>query len=143
MNGLHALIWRLTLARKKGLEWSRNRKSVGAAADGGWRDAGHLGDMGAGEALAARRGHLRHDRVWRGVMKALLASTPATTGEKRKRIVLKGELPSPLNPPKGCVFSTRCPFVTDRCRSERPQPRELDGRLVACHYSERFLPVAA
>ena len=51
----------------------------------------------------------------------------------------KGELPSPLDPPKGCVFSTRCPYVTDRCRAERP----LDGRLVACHYAERFLETQA
>ena len=70
---------------------------------------------------------------------ALLSSTPGITGVKRKRIVLKGELPSPLNPPKGCVFSTRCPYVTDRCKAERPLPREVDGRMVACHYAENFL----
>ncbi|WP_414472236.1 peptide ABC transporter ATP-binding protein [Microvirga sp. M2] len=74
---------------------------------------------------------------------ALLSSTPGITGVKRKRIVLKGELPSPLNPPKGCVFSTRCPYVTERCKVERPQLRELDGRLVACHYAEDFLKEAA
>jgi dipeptide transport system ATP-binding protein len=70
---------------------------------------------------------------------ALLASTPGITGVRRKRIVLKGELPSPLNPPKGCVFSTRCPTVTDRCRVDRPPLRPLAGRLVACHYAEQFL----
>jgi dipeptide transport system ATP-binding protein len=69
---------------------------------------------------------------------ALLGATPGM-GRDRKRIVPKGELPSPLDPPKGCVFSTRCPYVTDRCRAERPQLRPLDGRLVACHYAERFL----
>jgi dipeptide transport system ATP-binding protein len=74
---------------------------------------------------------------------ALLSSTPGITGVKRKRIVLKGELPSPLNPPKGCVFSTRCPYVTERCKVERPQLRELDGRQVACHYAENFLKEAA
>jgi dipeptide transport system ATP-binding protein len=73
---------------------------------------------------------------------ALLASTPGITGVKRKRIVLKGELPSPLHPPKGCVFSTRCPTVTDRCRVERPPLRPLAGRLVACHYAEQFLGAA-
>jgi dipeptide transport system ATP-binding protein len=70
---------------------------------------------------------------------ALLSSTPGIGGAKRRRIVLKGELPSPLDPPRGCVFSTRCPFVTERCRVERPPLRPLDGRLVACHYAERFL----
>ena len=67
---------------------------------------------------------------------ALLASTP---GLSSQRIVLKGELPSPLSPPTGCVFSTRCPHVTQRCRDERPALRELDQRRVACHYAERFL----
>ncbi len=74
---------------------------------------------------------------------ALLAATPRVEGAKRERTVLRGELPSPLNPPKGCVFSTRCPFVTDRCRAERPEKREVDGRLVACHYAEDFLAKAA
>ena len=70
---------------------------------------------------------------------ALLASTPGLTGAPRTRIRLQGELPSPLSPPKGCVFSTRCPSVSDLCRVERPELRPLDGRLVACHYAERLL----
>jgi dipeptide transport system ATP-binding protein len=71
---------------------------------------------------------------------ALLDATPGL-GRKRQRIVPKGELPSPLDPPKGCVFSTRCPYVTDLCRAQRPLLRPLDGRLVACHYAERFLEI--
>ncbi|CAN7180038.1 ABC transporter ATP-binding protein [Variovorax paradoxus] len=75
---------------------------------------------------------------------ALLASTP---GLSSQRIVLKGELPSPLDPPTGCVFNTRCPHATQRCREERPLLRALDERLVACHYAEKFLdgapPVSA
>jgi dipeptide transport system ATP-binding protein len=67
---------------------------------------------------------------------ALLASTP---GLSSQRIVLKGELPSPLNPPTGCVFNTRCQHVQQRCREERPLLRALDERLVACHYAEKFL----
>ncbi|MEZ0172368.1 peptide ABC transporter ATP-binding protein [Microvirga sp. TS319] len=84
-----------------------------------------------------------YERPLHPYTQALLSSTPGITGVKRKRIVLKGELPSPLNPPKGCVFSTRCPYVTERCKVERPQLRELDGRLVACHYAENFLNEAA
>jgi dipeptide transport system ATP-binding protein len=72
--------------------------------------------------------------------RALLASTPSTEpARKHERIVLRGELPSPLDPPRGCVFSTRCPFVTERCRVERPVLRELAGRQIACDYAERFL----
>jgi len=76
---------------------------------------------------------------------ALLASTPgiAGSGISRQRIVLKGELPSPLNPPSGCVFSTRCPHVTPQCQSERPLLRPLAGRQVACHLAEQFIQPAA
>ncbi len=72
---------------------------------------------------------------------ALLASTPGVAGSSgiKQRIVLKGELPSPLNPPAGCVFSTRCPYVTERCNAERPVLRELANRKVACHHAEDFL----
>ena len=72
---------------------------------------------------------------------ALLASTPgiALDGGKRERIVLKGELPSPLDPPPGCAFNTRCPHATERCRAERPAHRPVGGRLVSCHYAENFL----
>jgi dipeptide transport system ATP-binding protein len=74
---------------------------------------------------------------------ALLASTPDTTGRKKPRTVLKGELPSPFNVPAGCVFSTRCPHVTDRCRAERPQLRLVKGRQVACHYAEQMAEAVA
>jgi dipeptide transport system ATP-binding protein len=70
---------------------------------------------------------------------ALLGSTPGLTRAKRKRMVLAGDLPSPLNPPKGCVFSTRCPYATELCRVERPPLRPVGDRLVACHYAENFL----
>jgi dipeptide transport system ATP-binding protein len=71
---------------------------------------------------------------------ALLASTPGIPGiDRSERIVLKGELPSPLNPPQGCVFSTRCAHAVDRCRNERPTLRPLDGRQVSCHLAHQFL----
>jgi dipeptide transport system ATP-binding protein len=71
--------------------------------------------------------------------RALLASTPDVNTPRREKIVLRGEPPSPFNPPVGCVFSTRCPSVTEQCRQVRPPLRSLDGRLVACHYAERLL----
>jgi dipeptide transport system ATP-binding protein len=65
--------------------------------------------------------------------RALLASTPGLIGvPQSQRIVLKGELPSPLNPPNGCVFSTRCPRATARCHNERPTLETVAGRQVAC-----------
>ncbi|MBK6592892.1 MAG: ABC transporter ATP-binding protein [Burkholderiales bacterium] len=71
---------------------------------------------------------------------ALLGSTPglAGSGPTRNRIVLTGELPSPLNPPSGCVFSTRCPHATTQCRQQRPVLQELLGRAVACFEAERL-----
>jgi oligopeptide/dipeptide ABC transporter ATP-binding protein len=56
---------------------------------------------------------------------------------KRERLLLEGDVPSPINPPSGCRFHTRCPFAFARCRSEEPQLREvLPGRIVACHLRE-------
>lgn len=67
---------------------------------------------------------------------ALLSSVPIPDpkiAREKQRIVLDGELPSPIDPPKGCVFCTRCPKATDKCRQEKPELREIKGRLVACH----------
>jgi dipeptide transport system ATP-binding protein len=69
--------------------------------------------------------------------RALLASTPQVDSNLRlERIALKGELPSPINPPPGCTFHKRCPIAKERCQTEPPQARELAGRQVACHYAE-------
>jgi len=66
--------------------------------------------------------------------RALLSATPMADPErKRERIVLKGELPSPLNPPSGCPFNPRCPLVFDLCRVERPELLAHEVSLVACH----------
>lgn len=66
--------------------------------------------------------------------RALFSAVPNTSGE---RIVLKGEIPSPLSPPSGCVFHTRCPFATARCKQEVPVLREIaPAHKVACHLVE-------
>jgi dipeptide transport system ATP-binding protein len=70
---------------------------------------------------------------------ALLAATPGLADRRQPHSLPAGDLPSPLDPPKGCEFSTRCPYVTGRCRDERPAARPLDARQVACHFAERFL----
>ncbi len=73
--------------------------------------------------------------------RALLASTPRVEASARtQRVVLKGELPSPLDPPSGCAFHRRCPFATERCARDAPVLREVDERLVACHYAEDLKP---
>jgi oligopeptide/dipeptide ABC transporter ATP-binding protein len=66
---------------------------------------------------------------------ALLSSVPVPDPwRRRKRQVLKGDVPSPVNPPKGCYFNTRCPYAVERCFQETPELREVaPGHLAACH----------
>src|SRR3989442_1795626 len=69
---------------------------------------------------------------------ALLSAAPIPAPpvqRHRQRIVLSGEVPSPVNPPAGCRFHTRCPVAESRCRTEEPELRPVgdDGALVACH----------
>ena len=68
---------------------------------------------------------------------SLLSAVPLPDPEKtraRKRIVLEGDIPSPLNPPSGCRFHTRCRFATERCRQEMPVLKEASpGHFCACH----------
>lgn len=75
--------------------------------------------------------------------KALLSAIPVPDPDKKKeRIVLKGDVPSPIDPPAGCRFHTRCPFATDKCRTEEPKLRTSDlmkeGHEAACHYMEEI-----
>ncbi|MGB9365290.1 MAG: dipeptide ABC transporter ATP-binding protein [Xanthobacteraceae bacterium] len=69
---------------------------------------------------------------------ALMAAAPiADPRVKRERIVLQGDVPSPINPPPGCTFHTRCPFAFERCKVETPALKPAaDGRRVACHLVE-------
>ena len=69
---------------------------------------------------------------------ALLAAVPLPEpGIKRERIILQGDVPSPVNPPKGCRFHTRCPYAVARCRTDEPPLREVQpGHAVACHLRE-------
>jgi oligopeptide/dipeptide ABC transporter ATP-binding protein len=72
--------------------------------------------------------------------KALLSAIPHLDPDAEKTAIkLEGEIPSPINPPSGCKFHTRCPFAQDRCRAESPEWRALDDdHFVACHFSEEL-----
>jgi peptide/nickel transport system ATP-binding protein len=73
---------------------------------------------------------------------SLLSAVPIpdpVVERKREAILLQGDLPSPANPPSGCRFHTRCPYVQPRrCRDEAPPLRPVDGQLVACHWAEEI-----
>ncbi|HEX9325865.1 MAG TPA: oligopeptide/dipeptide ABC transporter ATP-binding protein [Reyranella sp.] len=82
------------------------------------------------------------DQIWRNPQhpytKALLAAAPIANpkaARARQRTVLQGELPSPIDPPAGCPFHSRCPIAQERCRAERPALRPVaGGALAACHF---------
>ena len=67
--------------------------------------------------------------------RVLLSAVPTPDPRtRRQRIVLEGELPSPLSPPGGCPFHTRCAHATERCRTERPELKEIaPGHIASCH----------
>jgi peptide/nickel transport system ATP-binding protein len=75
------------------------------------------------------------DRPLHPYTRALISSVPKTKGETSKRIVLAGDVPSPVNPPMGCRFHTRCSKAFDRCKIEEPRLRSVGNprRVVACH----------
>jgi len=69
--------------------------------------------------------------------KALLSANPRMdAGDKSERIILKGDLPNPINRPSGCVFNPRCPKVQDICKTESPALIQIGERQIACHFPE-------
>lgn len=91
---------------------------------------GRLVEIGPSEEL-----YLRHRHPY---TKALLSAVPIPDPEKsgaKELISLKGEIPSPLNPPSGCRFHTRCPYAREACAKEEPKLREVaPGHFAACHF---------
>jgi oligopeptide/dipeptide ABC transporter ATP-binding protein len=86
----------------------------------------------------------RRDQVWRNPQhpytRALIEAAPVANpklARARRRTVLQGELPSPIDPPAGCPFHSRCPLARERCRLEKPALRPVrSGALAACHLVE-------
>jgi peptide/nickel transport system ATP-binding protein/oligopeptide transport system ATP-binding protein len=78
------------------------------------------------------------DRPLHPYTSALLSAIPVPDAEKKaERIILQGDVPSPLNPPSGCRFHTRCRYKTERCETEEPELRQAaDGHMAACHLCE-------
>lgn len=92
---------------------------------------GRVAEYGSAQAIFS---HPRHPYT-----KGLLESTPelkVKTCVQKFPKVLKGELPSPFNPPLGCVFHTRCPLAISICKEVDPMLREFKGRIVSCHRAE-------
>lgn len=89
---------------------------------------GHLVEVGEVEELYKRPAH--------PYTSALISTNPTPNPRaKREKIFLKGEIPSPSNPPSGCPFHTRCPLAQERCKLEKPGLVSIsDSRSVACHY---------
>jgi len=95
---------------------------------------GQIVEMADAETLFK---HPRHPYT-----RALLSAIPTPNpGTRRARLLLKGEMPSALNPPAGCHFHTRCPYVIERCRVERPVLLDdSEGHATACHRSAELPP---
>jgi len=93
--------------------------------------------MYLGEIVETATSRELYDNPLHPYTQALLSSVPTMDPKRRsKRIVLEGDVPSPIDPPAGCRFHPRCPQAMDVCRRRPPQRLDLDGHMVRCHAVE-------
>ncbi|NLY53105.1 MAG: ATP-binding cassette domain-containing protein [Firmicutes bacterium] len=95
-----------------------------------------IGVMYLGTLVELTRSDEIFERPLHPYTKALLEAIPTTEDEPKKELaVIQGDIPSPINPPSGCRFHTRCKYATEKCQEVEPEWRELyPGHFVACHY---------
>lgn len=93
-----------------------------------------VGVMYLGKLVEIAKGDALYQSPKHPYTQALLSAIPVPDPERKKeRIILTGDVPSPMNPPEGCRFNTRCSKCMDICRKTEPEMKEIDGQLVACH----------
>ncbi len=105
-----------------------------------------IGVMYLGKMVELADGNELYENPEHPYTQSLLSSIPIPDPEvtkAKKRIILEGDVPSPINPPSGCHFRTRCRYATERCAAEEPALRDLGGgHMVACHLmDDKYGPV--
>ncbi len=93
----------------------------------------HVGVMYLGRLVEVADKHTLFSAPRHPYTKMLLDAIPKMHDTGRARTPVQGEVPNPLNPPKGCAFNPRCPHVNDRCKTERPVLTRIQGIQIACH----------
>jgi len=91
---------------------------------------GKVVELGSARAVVQRPKH--------PYTQALISAAPQMDeGSGRPRIILSGEMPSPIHPPPGCPFHTRCPIAVERCAADAPALREINpGHWASCHFAQ-------
>jgi peptide/nickel transport system ATP-binding protein len=93
----------------------------------------HVGVMYLGRLVEVADKHTLFSAPKHPYTKMLLDAIPKMHATGQARTPVQGEVPNPLNPPKGCAFNPRCPHVNDRCKTERPVLQHIAGIQIACH----------